>query len=194
MLADEVARTRFPTPDGFFDAPIEFHVLGLGNRRTTNRPWKPVSGGHDMIAVAPFVGNTALDSVTRMGEGERTLVSSREQLDKLSDDALAKWSRVCMLSDAALDETEDDDADRPSGLHAKFLAVEHGWDVTWFVGSANLTFAAFCGRNVEVVAALTARKGRLGGNRRVRHRSLPRVRLRETLRAIRARRTRDPST
>ena len=162
-LANEVARTRFPAPDGFLDNPIEFHVLGLRNQRAKGRLWHPISGGYDMIAVAPFVGNTALDSVARMGEGERMLVSSREQLDKLSDDALAKWSRTCMLSDAALDETEDEDADRPSGLHAKFLAVEHGWDVTWFVGSANLTFAAFSGKNVEVMAALSARKGRRNG-------------------------------
>ena len=42
-----------------------------------------------MLAVAPFVGSTALDSVAHMGVGERMLVSTREQLDKLSDDALA---------------------------------------------------------------------------------------------------------
>ena len=99
-----------------------------------------------------------------MGVGERMLVSTREQLDKLPDHALAQWSRVCMLSDAALDEPEDEDAGRPSGLHAKILAVEHGWDVTWFVGSANLTYAALAGRNVEVMAALSARKGRRNGN------------------------------
>ena len=52
---------------------------------------------------------------------------------------------------------------RSSGLHAKFLAVEHGWDVSWFVGSANLTYSAFTGRNVEVMAALGARKGRRNG-------------------------------
>ena len=58
---------------------------------------------------------------------------------------------------------EDEHAGTPSGLHAKFLAVEHGWDVSWFVGSANLTYSAFTGRNVEVMAALGARKGRRNG-------------------------------
>ena len=52
---------------------------------------------------------------------------------------------------------------RPSGLHAKLIAVEHGWDVTWYVGSANLTKAALTGRNVELLAAVTGRKGRRGG-------------------------------
>ncbi len=163
-LADEVSRTRFPAPDGFFDDPIAFHVLGMGRGRATTKPWQPMSGGYDILAVAPFIGSTALNTVAGMGVGERTLVSTREQLDRMPGNALAEWSQVFMLSDAALDESEDDDAGRPSGLHAKFIAVEHGWDVTWFVGSANLTYSAFTGRNVEVMAALSARKGRRDGN------------------------------
>ena len=163
-LADEVSRTRFPAPDGFFDDPVAFHVLGMGRGRATGKPWQPMSGGYDVLAVAPFIGSTALNTVAGMGVGERTLVSTREQLDRLPGNALAEWSRVCMLSDAALDEAEDEDAGRPSGLHAKFIAVEQGWDVTWFVGSANLTYSAFTGRNVEIMAALSARKGRRGGN------------------------------
>lgn len=164
LLADEVSRTRFPAPEGFFDNPVEFHVLGMDGGRKGGRLWRPMSGGHDVLAVAPFVGSTALNEVARMGAGERTLVSSRDQLDELSDDALARWTRVLVLSDAAHDEAGDENAGTPSGLHAKFLAVEHGWDVSWFVGSANLTSSAFTGRNVEVMAALSARKGRRYGN------------------------------
>ena len=64
------------------------------------------------------------------------------------------------------DAREDDEASaarveaRPSGLHAKLIAVEHGWDATWYVGSANLTAAAFTGSNVEVMASITGKKGR----------------------------------
>ncbi len=163
-LADEISRTRFLAPGGFFDDPVAFHVLGMGRGQAPGKPWQPISGGYDILAVAPFIGSTALDTVAGMGTGERILVSTREQLDRLSDNALASWTRVCMLSDAALDESEDEDAGRPSGLHAKFIAVEHGWDVTWFVGSANLTYSAFSGTNVEVMAALSARKGRRNGN------------------------------
>ena len=163
-LGKEVAQVDFPAPDGFFDKPIEFHVLGMGRRQADSRFWQPISGGYDMIAVAPFVSNTALESVAGMGEGDRMLVSSREELDKLPKKALATWNRVCVVSETAFGEMEDEYAAGPSGLHAKFLAVEHGWDVTWLVGSANLTFAALSGRNVEVMAALSARKGRRNGN------------------------------
>ena len=40
------------------------------------------------------------------------------------------------------------------------IAVEHGWDATWYVGSANLTAAAFTGSNVEVMASVSGKKGR----------------------------------
>ena len=60
-------------------------------------------------------------------------------------------------------DAADDAGARPSGLHAKMIAVEHGWDVTWYVGSANLTKAAFGGDNVEMLASVTGKKGRKGG-------------------------------
>ena len=158
-LADEVRRTRFSAPDGFSDDPIEFHVLGLRRRR---RSWCPMTGGTRTLAVAPFVNRTALDTIAGMGAGERMLVSRQEELDKLSDDSLAEWNRKCVLSDDTLDEPEDAVSARSSGLHAKIIAVEFGWNVTWYVGSANLTAAAFTGKNVEIMAAVTARKGRYG--------------------------------
>ena len=159
-LAGQIRRTRFPAPEGFLDQPVAFHVLGMNGRQPT---WRPIRNGWRTLAVAPFVGRTALDAIVSMGTGERMLVSTREYLDTLPEEALSAWDRVCVLSDAALDEPEDGGAERPSGLHAKMLAIEHRWDVTWFVGSANLTTSAFTGRNVEVMASLTARKGRRNG-------------------------------
>ena len=181
-LADQVWRTAFPAPEGF-DSPIEFHALGLARGRRT---WSPPSSGHTALAVAPFVNRTGLDAVAGLGRDDRTLVSRQEELDKLSEDALAAWKRVLVLSDTAQGEAEDAPADadedgqtdttgtdkgdpgtgadtRPSGLHAKMIAVEHGWRVTWSVGSANLTAAAFTGSNVEMMASVTGKKGGASG-------------------------------
>ena len=170
-LADQVARAAFPAPDGF-DSPIGFHALGLSRSRRT---WRPPSNGYSALAIAPFVNRTGLDAVGALSNSERILVSRREELDKLSEDALADWNEKLVLADTAQDEAEDedetvdgDDAEpvirvRPAGLHAKMFAVEHGWDVTWYVGSANLTRAAFAGSNVEMMASITGRKGRKGG-------------------------------
>ena len=170
-LADQVTRTAFPAPDGF-DSPIEFHAIGLTRGR---RSWSPPSSGYRTLAVAPFANRTGLDVVSRLGGDDRILVSRQEELDKLSEDVLAEWNEVFVLSDTAQSEAEDGPAEtdeddsgtgtdaRPSGLHAKMIAVEHGWDVTWHVGSANLTSAAFTGSNVEMMASVTGKKGRKGG-------------------------------
>ena len=183
-LADQVTRTAFPAPGGF-DSPIEFHALGLSRRR---RPWNRPSRGYRTLALAPFVNRTGLDAVDKLGGNDRILVSRQEELDKLPKDALAAWSDVFVLSETAQGEAEDGPTDaeddtappgrdapqgddtsaarmeaRPSGLHAKMIAVEHGWDATWYVGSANLTAAAFTGSNVEVMASVRGKKGRKDG-------------------------------
>ena len=194
-LADQVARTAFPAPEGF-DSPIEFHALGLSRRR---RSWSPPSSGYRTLAVAPFVNQTGLAAVDGLSGNDRILVSRQEELDKLSGNALAAWNEIFVLSDTAQGEAEDLPADadedgeadqaganggdpgtgvdarqdgdtsaagtdaRPSGLHAKMIAVEHGWDATWYVGSANLTSAAFGGGNVEMMASVTGKKGRKEG-------------------------------
>ena len=161
-LADQVARIAFPAPAGF-DSPIEFHALGLSRRR---RPWSPPSRGYRTLALAPFVNRTGLGAVGKLSGNDRILVSRQEELDKLPEDVLAAWTDVFVLSETAQGEAEDGPTDaegatpatggdarqgddtsaacvaaRPSGLHAKMIAVEHGWDATWYVGSANLTAA-----------------------------------------------------
>ena len=175
-LAEDSARTTFPAPAGFVDPrtdlrrPIEFHALGLSSR---HRAWRPAARGYRMLAIAPFVNRSGLKAVGALGDSERVLVSRGEELDEVAEDALDDWNEVLVLSDAAQDEPEDgggsDDEPIsgsgavPSGLHAKLVAVEHGWDVTWYVGSANLTAAAYGGSNVEMMASITGRKGRTGG-------------------------------
>ena len=182
VLADQVTRTAFPAPHGF-ESPIEFHAIGLTRGRRT---WSPPTSGHRALAVAPFVNRTGLDAVGGLGGKDRMLVSRQEVLDKLSDDALAAWKEILVLSETAHGEAEDVPADtneegpadtagtsddpgtdaeaRPSGLHAKMIAVEHGWHVTWSVGSANLTGAAFTGSNVEMMASVTGKKGGASGS------------------------------
>lgn len=161
-LAEETGRTRFPSPDEFVD-PVEFHLLGLSGQQ---HPWHPLTGGSRVLAIAPFVNRTGLDALLAgTGKGEHMLVSRQEELDKLPDGALDAWGRIFVLSDAAEEEPEDGAGASPTGLHAKIIAVERGWDVTWYVGSANLTAAAFTGSNVEMMAAVTGRRGRRTGNR-----------------------------
>jgi len=160
-LAEEVARISFPAPEGW-QGPVVFQALGLDG--AARKGWKPDWVGTNLLAVAPFVNRTGLEELVEV-RGERTLISRREALDALSDEVLEGWDSVMVLSEAAMDEPEDGTAGRPSDLHAKMIAVEHGKKVSWFVGSANLTAAALKGANVEVIAALTGPKGREGSGK-----------------------------
>lgn len=162
-VAGQIERTRFPAPQGF-GPPVEFHLLGISRQRS---PWCPMTGGSRLLVMTPFVNRTGLDAVAGMSNGRRLLVSRQEELDRLTEEALGDWNRdgdrILVLQEADLGEVEDGASPLLSGLHAKVIAVEHGWDVTWYVGSANLTGAAFTGANVEMMAAVTGRKGRKSG-------------------------------
>lgn len=158
-LSADVARTSFPSPEGFHEDAIAFHVLGLSKR---NR-WPPRHEASQLFAVAPFLSKTALEKLAQLATGNRTLVSRQEELDALPADTLEAWDQTFVLSDTVAAEPEEEEHLRPSGLHAKLFAVEHGRDVTWYTGSANFSHSAFDGPNVELVASVAGRKGRQGG-------------------------------
>ena len=158
-LSEGVWRCSFAAPDEFENSPITFHATGL----ESSRRWRPhISNGKDVLAIAPFVRTGGLEAIRRLGVGKGVLISRPEELAGVSQNSLDCWGEVRILADTASDEDEDGDRVRPSGLHAKLVAVEHGWDVTWFLGSANLTPSALEGRNVEVMAQVTGRRSRVG--------------------------------
>ena len=164
QLADEVQRAAFPAPEGF-SGQVDFHVLGLGKKGAL---WQPVDQARRVLAIAPFVSAKTLQSVAWLASHESLLVSRSEELTRLNEDLTEDWNGgVRVLHSAAEGEPEDGTLLRPSGLHAKALVVEQGHQATWFIGSANLTDAAFSGRNLEVMASISGPKGRPGGNKGV---------------------------
>ncbi len=160
-LADEVERVSFPAADGF-KGGVNFEVMGLTGK--AHAPWRPAQSGSTLLAMAPFVNRTGLDALAAASTAERILISRPEELDDISEEALAAWQQVLVLSEAALDEP-DDAGSRPADLHAKLIALEHNRQVTWHVGSANLTAAALTGRNIEVMATVTGPRGNRGSGK-----------------------------
>ncbi|WP_341937989.1 phospholipase D family protein [Marinimicrobium sp. C2-29] len=164
QLASEVQRTVFPAPEGF-TGQLDFQVLGLGKKGAL---WKPVEQARRVLAIAPFVSAKTLHSVAWIATHESQLVSRSEELAKLTEDLNEDWDGgIRVLHSSAEGEPEDGSHHRPSGLHAKALVFEQGHQATWFIGSANLTDAAFSGRNVEVMASISGPKGRSGGDKGV---------------------------
>jgi len=164
QLASEVQRTVFPAPEGF-TGQLDFHVLGLGKKGAL---WQPVEQARRVLAIAPFVSAKTLHSVAWIATHESQLVSRSEELAKLTEDLDEDWNGgIRVLHSSAEGEPEDGSHHRPSGLHAKALVFEQGHQATWFIGSANLSDAAFSGRNVEVMASISGPKGRAGGDKGV---------------------------
>lgn len=148
-MAEQAERTAFPAPARFRN-PVYFEALGL--EAAQDEKWYPWEIGQDLLAIAPFVNRTGLDALVSRSIGQRTLISRREALDDLPESALEAWNEVMVLSDAAIEETEEGTGS--SDLHAKLIALERGRRVIWYLGSANFTAAAYAGRNVEVIASI----------------------------------------
>lgn len=158
-LAAEADRCAFPGPDGFAES-VEFHLLGASGK--VGKPWLPRESGLRLLAISPFIAPGAADALAATVDGEKTLIGRQDALDALPEVSLAAWSEVLVLAEAAAAELDDESSDRPDGLHAKLVAIEHGRQASWFVGSANLTNAAYRNRNVEVMASITGGKWRNG--------------------------------
>lgn len=157
-IAAEVERCAFPAPEDFSEA-VEFHLLGEVKRRSL---WQPRDSGTRLVAISPFLSPVAVDALAGIVNGERTLISRQDALDRLPEASLALWTEKFVLSDAAGSELDDESGDRPDGLHAKLIGIEHGHQVSWFAGSSNLTNAAYQHLNVEVMASITGGKRRNG--------------------------------
>lgn len=162
-LAEEVHRTGFPSPDGFSEE-IEFHVLGLKRKA---RSWVPMEKARRVLAISPFISSKVLQKIACVASEESLLISRSDELAYLTEDLSDYWNNVYVLQELAEEESEDEMPTGYSGLHAKIMIFEKGHQATWFIGSANLTNAAFRGSNVEVMASVSGPKGRPGGQRGV---------------------------
>lgn len=160
QLAEDVARTRFPVPDGF-GGKVRFEVLGL--KPALDEPWRPARADGDLMVISPFLTASALNGLAASASGSKTLISRREALDELPASCLESWDEIRVLLEAALGEAEDEGVgQRVSDLHAKLVGVEHRGQARWYLGSANITHAALAGRNVECLAMLKGPAGPTG--------------------------------
>lgn len=152
---DDVSQIHFNSvPDFSEHWEFLFHL-------PTYRDWTLIDPRRyrELIAVSPFLGKTvatlqALSSVQKF-----TLITGPKDIDTIKRvKGLARRTYVMAgTNEAAWDTTES----RPDqlGLHAKiYLGLKKDSDdVDVFVGSANLTDAAFRGRNCEAVVRLKCR-------------------------------------
>lgn len=166
LLGDEVRRVAFrPLPT--FDDTLAFHPLGIPGHGSYR------FGRHysRVMVISPFLSDGLLLQVAATGQGN-VLISRMDSLAALRAETRARFEQIYILDDAALESNETpataevgaepggiDPA--AAGLHAKLFVLEERGQVTWLVGSANATDAAFR-RNVEFMVALQGRRIQVG--------------------------------
>ena len=159
-IADELRQTVWHELPGDYEQ-LAFHALGLKPRSWTPKPSKRLA------VISPFASASALHALAATTDEAVVLVSRPDELARATKASLAKFGALKVLHESA--ETDDGD-DAPAsdhltrGLHAKAYIVEHGWDTTLYLGSANATNASLvAGTNVEILAELTGKRSRVGG-------------------------------
>lgn len=134
-----------------------------------NRDFPPCPQGvRRLIAVAPFLDVRTPHRVGKWGDdADRILVSTGTELNRISNGKADHFEKAgfSFVGDfpTVAEEGEQDVADideagidpqASSGLHAKFLWVEHAQGATMWLGSPNLTGRAW-NRNAEIFARLS---------------------------------------
>lgn len=169
FLQDEVRRVNFSPPQDF-DDDLTFHPLGIpGYQRgfLLDRDYNRI------LVMSPFLQNGVLNNITSKGS-DHVLISEIESLDSLESKTRAAFSQIFTVDSSVWDNEPEIESDPlpseekmtiPEGLHAKLFVLDHGWDSTWLIGSANATrpgLSGFDERNVEFMIEMRGKRSRIG--------------------------------
>jgi hypothetical protein len=171
-MTEEIRHVDFKSPEHFDD----FHFCPMGLRRSQKSPI--MKNYCRMLVVSPFLTDEILKKLA-LEKSNNILISRMEELDALMPETREKFDEIYVLDDAAGegDETsieisseaarksEIDSESDLSGLHAKLYVAESGWKAHVWTGSANATFQAFEGANVEFIVELEGKKSKVGIDR-----------------------------
>src|SRR6266508_1674611 len=174
-LADQLRYVQWEHPDDVSE--VRFWIYGIGRRTRAD------FSGYRHLVVSPFLTESGLDLVLADALTDNiTIVSRSEELDRLPAAPVGEASVYAL--DPLVGYSDPAEADRigpgtaeqpphddsisaessPPGLrdlHAKLIVAERSRRAHVFVGSANVTDAAF-GGNVEVLCELIGGASKLG--------------------------------
>lgn len=169
LLQDEVRRVNFRPPQDF-DDDLSFHPLGIPGYQ---RGFLLARDYNRILVMSPFLQNSVLNKIASKGN-DHVLISEIESLDSLESKTRAAFSQIFTIDSSIWDNEPEIDSDQlpseekmtvPEGLHAKLFVLDHGWDSTWFIGSANATRPGLSGsneRNVEFMVEMHGKRSRIG--------------------------------
>lgn len=149
---------------------LRFHPLGIS--AITPQPLHELFVGLNHGIISPFLSDEGIRRIVPPGPSSITVLSRREQLDRL-DISTLKRIQALILDDAANDDdaleeaqSQDTSPSAPNlepfvGLHAKAYVLDRRSGSHLFVGSANATEAAF-GGNVEMLIEFEGPRTKIG--------------------------------
>lgn len=167
-LADELLAVEWELPDGFRE--LRFLPSGIDGYGS-----EPPHRADRSLIISPFLTAGQLEVMVE-SSSRSTLVSRPESLDLIEMDLLDRFESVYVLDDSTEDAataesidttagTREEIAERAgvtsTGIHAKVLVADQGWNAELRTGSTNATTAGWSG-NVEFDIALSGRKKRCG--------------------------------
>ncbi len=159
LLQDEVRRVDFELPPGL--EGFQFWPIG-----TPGASAKGMGEDADrVLVVSPFVSAERLRKLGQSGS-KNVLVSRQEELDRVAPSCTEGFKNQYVLSPLATEEPSGEEEpstviDLLSGLHAKVILAEYGWNASLWIGSANATAAAVA-QNVEFMVELKGKRSTLG--------------------------------
>lgn len=168
-LAEAVASVEWELPDDV--RSLRFHPLGIPG--VVQEPLHQLFAGISHGIISPFLTDEGIRRIVPAKSRSITVLSRREQLDRLDRLTLDRIDAL-ILDDAANDDVPEADDDLPEGeaaprpktepfvgLHAKAYVLDRRTGSHLFVGSANATEAAFAG-NVEMLVEFEGPWTKLG--------------------------------
>jgi len=109
LLAREVSRVRFQSPDGFEDE-LRFVPLGIAGYRRRLR----LDDHRRLLIVSPFLSDDTLTPLTSNGD-DNILISRQESLDDLAEDtveSLEEFGKIYFMDQAAERPSDFDDSEQ----------------------------------------------------------------------------------
>ena len=168
IIAEEIKRVEFKTPDGFDD----FSFLPSGIDGYAKPP--SLHFHSRLMVMSPFLSDKCLQPLIDSGI-KNILISREDSLDGVKQkthDNMKSRSKIYIMNESVehseeIEDAYDESIDQPafndfSGLHGKLYISENGWNASILTGSANATIAAFDGRNVEFLVELNGKKSKIG--------------------------------
>lgn len=163
QLADAIATVSWELPSDVRE--IRFHPYGIP--RFQPEPLDTLFDGIRHAIISPFLSEDGVRRILPLQSRDITVLSRREQLDRLTVETLGRINAL-ILDDAANDDNADTDPSTPTqrsepliGLHAKAYVLDRRSGSHLFIGSANATEAAF-GGNVELLVEFEGPQPKLG--------------------------------